>query len=412
MSGRRWRRLGFFAPLVLVAILFAMRGFVIRRIGGAYSHAPSELKQGLSDPARALLEKAWEGVDPARLLDYHVHVVGLGAGGTGAFVNPEMRSWWHATKRLKFEIYAHAAGVTDFDHADQQFVARLVDQIRNIPRHGKYLLLAFDKHYSAAGKPVPEQTEFYLPNDYVFALVERYPDLFEAACSVHPYRPDALDELTRCAQRGARVLKWLPNAMGIDPADPRCIPFYDRMKELGIALLSHAGAEYAVDAEGAQKLGNPLRLRLPLDRGVTVIAAHCAGLGGNEDLDSPGREWKSNFELFLRLMGEKKYDGLLYGEISGTTQFNRLPGPLLELLRRRDLHPRLLNGSDYPLPAINTLFRTSDLVDLGVITEAERAALNEIYDYNPLLFDFVVKRTLRDPETKLGFAPSVFERMR
>jgi mannonate dehydratase len=44
----------------------------------------------------------------------------------------------------------------------------------------------------------------------------------------------------------------------------------------------------------------------------------------------------------------------------------------------------------------------------GFITAEERQSLNEIYDYNPLLFDFVLKRTMRHPETKQKLATSVF----
>jgi mannonate dehydratase len=89
-------------------------------------------------------------------------------------------------------------------------------------------------------------------------------------------------------------------------------------------------------------------------------------------------------------------------------QLNRLPVPLVTLLRRRDLHHRLINGSDYPLPAINILVHTRALVAHGLITEEERGLLNEIYGYDPLLFDFVAKRTLRLPRTRDGFPPSVF----
>ena len=90
------------------------------------------------------------------------------------------------------------------------------------------------------------------------------------------------------------------------------------------------------------------------------------------------------------------------------TQVNRLPGPLLELLRRPDLHHRLINGSDYPLPAINIVVQTRALVRHGLLTADEREALNEIYDYNPLLFDYAVKRTIRDPESGRRFPASVF----
>jgi len=44
------------------------------------------------------------------------------------------------------------------------------------------------------------------------------------------------------------------------------------------------------------------------------------------------------------------------------TQFNRIGKPLTTILAREDLHERLINGSDYPLPAINFLIRTRSLV--------------------------------------------------
>src|SRR4030095_5859363 len=208
--------------------------------------------------------------------------------------------------------------------------------------------------------------------------------------------------------RGARIVKWLPNAMGIDPSDPACDSFYRKMKELDLILLSHGGEEKAVEAEEDQKLGNPLFLRRALDHGVKVIVAHCAGLGTNEDLDDRHRNLVPNFDLFLRLMDEKRYEGLGFGEISGMTQYNRIGRPLITMLSRADLHHRLVNGSDYPLPAVNVLIRTQPLRRLGYINASERAALGEIYHYNPLLFDFVLKRSLRVPGTDKRFPPSVF----
>ena len=107
-------------------------------------------------------------------------------------------------------------------------------------------------------------------------------------------------------------------------------------------------------------------------------------------------------------MDEKKYEGLLFGDISAITQANRLPVPLAGIIERGDLHSRLVNGSDYPLPAVNVVIRTSALVSQGFITAQERLLLNEIYDINPLLFDFVLKRTLRHPETGNQFPPGIF----
>jgi predicted TIM-barrel fold metal-dependent hydrolase len=301
-----------------------------------------------------------------------------------------------------------SAGVNDEQHADDHVIQRLADLARSIANHGKHRLLAFDKHYRPDGSVDLEKTEFYVPNEYVFKLAEQHPDLFVPNISVNPYRPDALDELERWAARGARVVKWLPNAMGINPSDSRCDPFYRKMKELDLILLSHGGEEKAVEAEEDQKLGNPLLLRRALDHGVKVIVAHCAGLGFNEDIDDPERKPVHNFELFMRLMDEKPYQGLVFGEISAMTQFNRIGRPLSTILAREDLHERIVNGSDYPLPAVNVLIRTRPLVKHGYITADEGASLREIYDYNPLLFDFVLKRSLRLRGTDRRLPVSVF----
>ena len=381
---------------------------LIHSIGGAFTKQPEELSSKLSVKASDLIKRAFDHIDSSRLIDHHVHIAGLGAGGTNTFVNPKMLTWRHPFHRLKLKVYMSSAGVVDEDKADPQAVARRTSLVASIKDHGKHRLLGFDKHYRKDGSVNLEKTEFYVPNEYVFELAERHPELFVPNISVNPYRSDALAELEKWARRGARIVKWLPNAMGIDPSDPGCDPFYEKMKELDLILLSHGGEEKAVEAEEDQKLGNPLLLRRALDHGVKVIVAHCAGLGTNEDLDSKARKVVDNFDLFLRLMDEKCYEGLVFGEISAMTQFNRSGKPLRTMLARDDLHERLVNGSDYPLPAVNLLIRTRPLVKQGYINADEAESLKEIYDYNPLLFDFVLKRTLRLSGTSKGFPADVF----
>jgi predicted TIM-barrel fold metal-dependent hydrolase len=381
---------------------------LIHSIGGAFTKQPEELNSKLSTKSSDFIKRAFDDIDPEQLIDHHVHIAGLGVGGTKAFVNPKMLTWRHPFHRLKLKVYMSSAGVSDEDNADPQAAARLASLVTSIKDHGKHRLLAFDKNYRKDGSVNLEKTEFYVPNEYVFELAERYPDLFVPNISVNPYRPDAIEELEKWARRGARIVKWLPNAMGIDPSDPKCDSFYQKMRDLDLILLSHGGEEKAVEAEEDQKLGNPLLLRRALDHGVRVIVAHCAGLGSNEDLDSKERKQIENFDLFLRLMDDKRYEGLLFGEISAMTQFNRSGKPLRTMLAREDLHERLVNGSDYPLPAVNLLIRTRPLVKQGYINNSEAESLKEIYDYNPLLFDFVLKRTLRLPGTSRSFPASIF----
>jgi mannonate dehydratase len=240
----------------------------------------------------------------------------------------------------------------------------------------------------------------------VFRLAEAHARVFVPVASVHPYRKDALEELDRCAARGAKLVKWEPNSMGIDPASPLCDAFYERMKLRGMTLLSHAGEENAL-MSSASDVGNPLRLRRALDHGVRVIIAHCGSLGECEDLDDPAHKKVASFDLFLRVMDDPRYRDLALGDISAVCFRNREPRVLKELLERTDLHARLIDGTDWPLPAIRILTSTSRLVREGLLTKAERAALDEVFDYDPWLFDFVLKRTLRGPKGE-RFPASVF----
>lgn len=386
---------------------------VSRCIGGAHDFTTGSKYDSLSPEARKLIEAAFSGIDTTKLLDYHVHVVALGTDCKECYIHPHFYSSLHPIKRMRFNVYASAAGITDFKRADEQYVGRLNDLIDGMEQHGRYTILAFDRAYNADGTKNEAQTDFYLTNEYIFDVASQSKNLIPAI-SVHPARKDAVIELERWAKKGARVVKWLPNAMGIQPDNKAYRDFYLMMKKYDMILLSHAGEERAVDADEYQELGNPLYLRYPLDLGVKIIVAHCASLGKARDIDAPGQPLVSNFELFLRLFGEKKYEGRLFADLSAMTQFNRLgaspePEPLKYILGHPEIQNRLVNGSDYPLPAINIVIRTKSLLKYGFITEDERKHLNEIYRFNPLLFDFVLKRTIKHPEKPLlKLQPQVF----
>jgi mannonate dehydratase len=392
--------------VVLIFVLWAAGAMGLRYMAGAFDREPSEMAESLSPGARLLLDAAFQDVSVDALLDHHVHVLGLGTNESGTWIHPKMLSWRDPVSRIKALAYLSGAQVSDPTRADELYVARLVDLARNA-RAGRLLLLGFDYRYDPEGNRDLERSEFHTPNRYVVELANMHPDLFIPAVSVHPHRVDAVEALHAWADRGVRFVKWLPNAMGIDASSSAHDEYYRALIERNLVLLTHVGEEQAVEAEEDQKLGNPLLFRRPLDLGVTVVMAHAASLGTNEDLDHPG-EMRSNFDLFLRLMDEPRYEGKLYGEISAITQVNRLPDPLVVLLGRSDLHHRLINGSDYPLPAINIVIQTRALVRYGMLSSEERKWLNEIYDYNPLLFDYAVKRTIRHPESGKRFPAGVF----
>jgi len=345
------------------------------------------------DPA---IDAAWDGIDAREVWDCHVHLVGVGDGESGIWVNPRMDSLLNPWEYVQKLFYLNAGCAHDAPgRVDQTFVERMHNLVDGLRPGVKLMLLALDQYHTETGVVDRDRTGIYTPNAYAARLAREHPRYFEWICSVHPYREDCVDALEWAAQHGARAVKWLPAAQGIDPASPRCVRFYDALVRLGLPLLSHAGGEWAISTPGGDALGNPLKLRMPLERGVRVIVAHCATLGEDQDLDrGPSGPHVPSIELFARLMAEPQYESRLFGDISGITQVNRARH-LKTILEHKEWHPRLLNGSDYPLPGVMPLFSVNQLVDLEVIDPGLEPLLRAVREANPLLFDFLVKRNLR-----------------
>lgn len=365
---------------------------------------PDPLPQELLE--HDLVQAAWDGIDPQRFWDCHVHLIGTGDSGSGLWVNPNMQSLRYPVQWAQRAFYLNASCTPDGDRADDTYVARLSALLDDFPAGARAMLLAFDYFYDEEGRRVPEASTFFTPNDYAARRARENPERFEWIASIHPYRADAVAALHEAAGQGARAVKWLPPAQGMDPASPLCDPFYETAVELDMPLLVHAGAELAVHGGNTEDYGNPLRLRRPLDHGVRVIVAHGASLGKGPDLDAgEGGGRLSSFELFSRMMDEPAYRDLLSADISAVTQVNRYRNALEALLARKDWHTRLLNGSDYPLPGILPLFSLRQLERGGFIDRAQSDVLSAIRRHNPLMFDFVLKRSLEFDGNRFGVEP-------
>lgn len=357
-----------------------------------------------------LVAEAVNGLDFSRVWDTHVHLIGIGDRAGGLWVNPDMMSWSSPLMHLQFKFYLDGSCTGEVD-VDDRFIARVRQLMANLPVGMKVMLLAFDYYHDERGLQDKKRSFFHTSNEYAASVAKSHPDKFEWIASVHPYRANSIELLEQAALSGARAVKWLPEAMGIDPASPKCIPFYQAMQRLELPLLSHAGHETAVGTEGDRGSGNPLLLRTALDQGVKVIVAHCASLGAATDLDQGDKSMtRPCFDLFFRMMGEKQYEGLLFGDISAMLQLNRLDQPIKSLLLKEEWHQRLMNGSDYPLPGILPIIPMNRIVRMGLVSEAQSTVLREIRRYNPLWFDFVLKRMLRWQGK--AFGNSVFETRR
>jgi predicted TIM-barrel fold metal-dependent hydrolase len=377
------------------------------------------LEHGLFNPCRAELPAtlagdesiaaAWDGIDAARMWDCHAHLIGSGDSGGGIWLNPAMFNIASPVQYAQRLFYLNAGCAHEAPGSvDQSYVQRMLNLLDGMRPGVKLILLAFDRHYTEDGMPLPAATVFHVPDAYARATARRYPRQFEWAASIHPYRRDSLSALREAKAGGARAVKWLPAAMGIDPGAPRCDPFYAELAKLDLPLITHGGMERAVRVGERQHLGNPLRLRRALEHGVRVVVAHCATLGEDRDLDRGEHgPYVESFALFARLMDDPRYRATLYGDISTIAQVNRAGPALIALLEREDWHARLLNGSDYPLPGVMPLYSAGRLAELGVLDGRLAPVLSAIREHNPLLFDFAVKRHLRAGTRR--FPRSVFE---
>lgn len=347
----------------------------------------------LPSSAHDLVHEAFAGLDTNQLWDVHCHLLGNGDAGSGCTLHPSLDQWWRPVEFVRKRAILQGAGVDgDAPSIDRAYVERLLQLTGAFPAGARWLLFAFERAHDAQGRPLPGATTFHVPNAYAAQVAAAHPQRFGFVASVHPYREDAIEALRACLDAGALAVKWLPSSMGIDPAEPRCRPFYDLLAARRVPLIVHCGDEHAVPGLNQQQFGNPLRVRPALAAGVRVIVAHCASLGEAEDLDARSRRRLPSFALFARLMDEQP---ALMGDLSAILQRNRDPEVARTLLRREDWQARLLHGSDHPLPGLAVLTSLPRLLDAGLLDAADVAPLGLLRRANPLLFDLVLKRRLR-----------------
>lgn len=285
--------------------------------------------------------------------DGHVHLVGNGLGGSGCWLR--LGGVWH---RVLGEAMRRTIGLEakvsarDFD---ESFVAHLAVMVAKSSLDA-VLLLAQDEVYDEDGARM-DFGSFHVPNDHLLKVCAGNP-AFVPAVSIHPGRKDALEELERCLVAGARALKLLPNCQNVNCELPQYDEFWRRMAAAGLPFLCHTGGEMTVPVIH-RAYQDPRILRRPLELGVTVIAAHCAG--NSHFLD------RNYFGELLRLMEEFPR---LYADTSALNSPIR-SGVLRQVLAsgRRE---RFLHGSDFPVPVGALWVRLRGLISTAQWREAGR----------------------------------------
>jgi predicted TIM-barrel fold metal-dependent hydrolase len=270
------------------------------------------------------------------VIDVHVHLAALPEGENGCHISRKMLR----SPLFRLLIWRHGLDLNRPAIANSNYVKRILNQLDHSEKVGRAVLLGMDGVYDEQGRLDLAATDFLISNRYVLEVAKRYPDHFLAGVSINPKRRDAIEELERCVQAGAVLVKVLPNTQRFDPSDKRYVPFYRALAKHHMPLLSHVGFEFSLIGKD-QSMGNPRRLQVPLEEGVCVIAAHSCSFG----LFFP----EPYFKVFLEFA--HRYPQF-YADTSALTLPNRVK-TLMLVRRYPELHARLIFGTDYPLPVFS-----------------------------------------------------------
>ena len=216
------------------------------------------------------------------------------------------------------------------DRAYEQMLLGLIDT----SSLDAVLLLAMDYPYDEKGNCLKQKAKFFVPNDHVLDLAKKHSQIF-SACSIHPARKDAIEELERCRawSQSAQTSSQLPQP-GLFGSSLSSL--LGKTRSTRASFPAHTGGEFSVPVLNS-KFADPRLLRLPLECGVTVIAAHGAGKSGLFDPDYT--------EDLLRMM--KEFKRLFTDNSFGQSE----PMATLPALLDAKVQDRVVHGSDFPIPS-------------------------------------------------------------
>ncbi len=333
-----------------------------------------------------------------KLIDMHLHVGRIGK------IRPEwgqMSEWYR--RQLVYKVFLLYLRVSEEDLTDN-----LMHEItiRTIETSGidQVVCLALDCVYDVKGKQRRDWSHLWVSNDYVLELQKDLPGRILLGASVHPYDPDFEERVSRCVDKGAVLLKWLPSAQQINLADSRvrdALVFLATAKQgKPLPLLLHVGPEYAImssdprttsydylswnrtdDFANFLRFSNKwfkpdvrqvnLNIRAGLDKGAWIIFAHCglpyfpsgwlARLFEHDDFDTI-REYLSTY-------GPASHQGRCFADLSALcTPFRKRY--FAEISR---LPPEsMLYGSDFPTPVFElSADATENLSDFRAVLRGE-----------------------------------------
>ncbi len=435
-----------FCILLVLPLVFSSCSIIYDMTGGPYLGAPSDIfkKNNLTDGAKSLIDQAFEDFEGKVIVDYHVHFF---ANGKPAFnkyctnINNENRvnpPFLNMDKTLQGQpfflkpfmegVYLDASDISDKEMMDQQTMKRLVNLVSfygppafagktdKSPYKAVFYLMAMDGQYDSDGKLDKENSYGYVSNSYIIELEKCLnkkismsggfrKNQFKVVGSINPMRKkenghccvmrdskDLMKQIKILRNNNVEFIKWRTPTMGFDPADVSD-EFYKKLVQgkHKIGILTHSGNSEGIKAgDHLNQLAAPRRMERAVKNGVTVVLLHMGRTGKNEVTGVNYSEESDNF-IYEFLPGNNN----LYGEISAVPYSNTHHLLKKIIYSKQEFINRFVNSSDYPAVTPYIINPLDNLMREGWIEKHEKNSLDLIFRYNPLLFDFVMKRTIR-----------------
>ena len=276
-----------------------------------------------------------------KTVDIHTHLL-----------NPAVR-FDRLFDRLVAPLFARSLGVDPGalkDHPWETHIQAMAHAVATSARVEQACLFAVDAKVDRKGRELHRDGTVCADTTDVLGVTRRFPGLFIPFLSVNPLRPDAIERLEEYGAVGCRGAKFLQNYWEVNLNDESLIPYYEKLAALKLPLVVHVGSELTIASKRAYEGAD--MLRLPLDCGVTVIAAHM-GLGQINHLALPWRNLSRNPRWFdpdyHRILEMLETRENLYGDLSALLIPFRARA-LEHLSRQQHVHHKLLFGTDYPVP--------------------------------------------------------------
>ncbi len=276
-----------------------------------------------------------------KTIDIHTHLL-----------NPQVR-FDRLFDRIAVRFFAKSLGIDPVKLKQQPwkaYVAAMAHAVSTSETVEQTCLFGVDSRVDSKGRETHRDKTVCAMNADVLEVAGRYPLQFIPFFSINPLRPNALERIEEYSEKGFRGAKFLQNYWGLDLNNPTFIPYYEKLRDKNLPLIIHIGSEISIQSEKRYE-GSDM-LELPLQTGVTVIAAHM-GLG---QINHKWLFWRNlsrnptwfDKDYFHILEMLEQHDNL-YGDLSAMLIPLRARA-LEHLASQKQVHHKILFGTDYPVP--------------------------------------------------------------